>query len=84
MKKPVLITAHGVKESLSVLYNNNNCDVIKIYDAVEESKTAEELVANLNKLKLLNKFSLDRDKPEYVRLITMDYLGDKHYLIAEK
>ena len=78
MKKPVLITAHGVKESLSVLYNNNNCDVIKIYDAVEESKTAEELVANLNK------FSLDRDKPEYVRLITMDYLGDKHYLIAEK
>ena len=84
MKKPVLITPHGLKESLSGLYNNNNCDVIMIYDTVEDSRTAEELVANMNKLKLLNKFKLDRETSEYVRLITTDYLGNRHYLIAEK
>ncbi len=84
MKNPELITMHGVKENLSVLYNDDNCNVIKIYDAIEESKTGEELVTNLNKLKLLNRFSLDRDKPEYVRLVTTDYLGKQHYLIAEK
>ena len=84
MKKPELITIHGVKENLSVLYSNNNCNVIKIYDTVEESQTAEELVANLNRLKLLNKFSLDRDKPGYVRLVTTDYLENMHYLIAQK
>ena len=72
MKNPELITVHGVKESLSVLYNNDNCNVIKIYDTIEESKTKEELVASLNKLKLLNKFNIDRETQEYVRLVTTD------------
>lgn len=84
MKNPELMTVHGEKENLSVLYSKENCTVIKIYDTVEESKTAEELVANLNKLKLLNKFKIDRDNPEYVRLVTTDYLGDKHYLVVKK
>lgn len=77
MKKPVLMTAHGLTESLSMLYNNGNCNVIMIYDTIEDSRTAEELVANMNKLKLLNKFKLDRETPEYVRLTTTDYLGNK-------
>ena len=84
MKNPELITVHGVKESLSVLYNNDNCNVIKIYDTIEEIKTKEELVASLNKLKLLNKFNFDRETQEYVRLVTTDYLGNRHYLIVEK
>ena len=84
MKNPELITVHGVKESLSVLYNNDNCNVIKIYDTIEESKTKEELVASLNKLKLLNKFNFDRETQEYVRLVTTDYLGNRHYLIVKK
>ena len=84
MKNPELITVHGVKESLSVLYNKDNCNVIKIYDTIEESKTKEELVASLNKLKLLNKFNFDRETQEYVRLVTTDYLGNRHYLIVKK
>ena len=84
MKNPELITIHGVKENLSVLYNNDNCNVITIYDTVEESSSSEELVANLNKLKILNKFALNRETPEYVRLVTTDYLGNRHYLIAKK
>ena len=78
MKNPELITVHGVKESLSVLYNNDNCNVIKINDTIEESKTKEELVASLNK------FNFDRETQEYVRLVTTDYLGNMHYLIVEK
>ena len=84
MKNPELITVHGVKESLSVLYNNDNCNVIKIYDTIEDSKTKEELVASLNKLKLLNKFNFDRETQEYVRLVMTDYLGNRHYLIVKK
>ena len=84
MKNPELITVHGVKENLSTLYNNDNCSVITIYDAVEDSSTGEKLMKNLNKLKLLQKFTIDREKPDYVRLVTTDYLGKRHYLIASK
>ena len=84
MKQPELITIHGVRENLSTLYNNDNCNVITIYDTVEDSNTSEELVSNLNRLKLLHKFTIDREKPEYVRLVTTDYLGNRHYLIASK
>jgi hypothetical protein len=84
MKNPELMTIHGVKESLSVLYNNDNCNVIKIYDTIEDSNTKEELVASLNKLKLLNKFNFDRETQEYIRLVTTDYLGNRHYLVVKK
>ena len=84
MKNPELMNIHGVKESLSVLYNNDNCNVITILDNVEDASSSSELVRNLNSLKLLNKFSLDRERSDYVRLVTTDYLGKKHYLKAQK
>ncbi len=84
MKNPELINIHGVKENLSMLYSNDNCNVITIYDTVEDSNTSKELVANLNRLKLLNKFTIDRERDEYVRLVTTDYLGNKHYLTVSK
>ena len=84
MKNPELITIHGVKESLSVLYNNDNCNVITILDTIEEASSSSELLNKLNALKLLHKFSLDRETSDYVRLVTTDYLGNRHYLKAEK
>ena len=84
MKNPELFTANGNPESLSSLYNNDNCSVIAIQDAIEDSRTGEELVKNMNKLKLLYKFGLDRETPEYVRLSGTDYLGNRHYFKAEK
>ena len=78
------MTLHGVAETLSSLYNKDNCNVITILDTIEESDTSEKLVANLNKLKLLHKFTLDRETPDYVRLVTTDYLGNRHYLKAIK
>ena len=71
-------------ESLSVLYNNDNCNVITILDTIEDASSSSELVTKLNSLKLLNKFTLDRENSEYVRLVTTDYLGNRHYLKAQK
>ena len=84
MKNPQLMTLHGVKESLSVLYLNDNCNVITILDTIEDASSSPELVTKLNCLKLLHKFSIDREKNDYVRLVTTDYLGNKHYLKVEK
>ena len=84
MRNPELMTVHGVGESLSVLYNNDNCNVITILDTIEDASSSSELVTKLNSLKLLNKFTLDRENSEYVRLVTTDYLGNRHYLKAQK
>ena len=84
MRNPELITADGVNENLASLYFKNNCSVIKIIDAVEESSTGEELAANLNKLKLFSKFTPDRETAEYARVLTVDAFGNQHYLKAEK
>lgn len=84
MRNPVLITEDGEREKLSSLYHRDNSSVIKIMDTVETSATGEELAVNLNKLRLFSKFTLDRDTPEYSRLVTTDCFGNRHYLIAEK
>ena len=84
MKNPVLITEDGINENLSALYHRDNCNAIKIMDATEDSSTAEELAANLNRLKLFSKFTVDRETAEYARLATTDCFGNKHYLMADK
>ncbi len=84
MRNPELMTADGINENLTSLYFKDNCSVIKILDAVEESNTSEELAANLNKLKLFSKFTPDRETAEYARVLTVDAFGNRHYLKAEK
>ncbi len=84
MRNPELITEDGVQESLSSLYQRDTCSVIRIKDTVEESATGSELAAKLNRLKLFSKFTLDRETPEYARLVTTDCFGNRHYLLAEK
>ena len=84
MRNPELITEDGVRENLSSLYHRDNCSVIKIQDTVEESATGDELVGKLNSLKLFSRFTLDRETPEYARLVTTDCFGNRHYFLAEK
>lgn len=84
MKNPVLFTEDGVKENLSSLYHKDNCTVIKIMDATEESTTGAELVDSLNRLTLFSRFTLDRETSEYSRLVTIDCFGNRHYFMAEK
>ena len=84
MRNPELMKADGINENLTSLYFKDNCSVIKIIDAIEESSTGEELSANLNKLKLFSKFYPDRETAEYARVLTVDAFGNRHYLKAEK
>ena len=84
MKNPELILADGKPESLTDLYHGDNCNVFKIMDAVEDSTTGAELVKRLNALTLFSKFTLERETNEYVRLVTIDCFGKKHYFKAEK
>lgn len=84
MKNPELITANGLKEELSIMFHKDNCNVIEILDATEDSVTGLELVENLNKLRLFSRFRLDRETAEYARLITIDCFGNTHYFKAWK
>ncbi|MBR1437274.1 MAG: hypothetical protein IJ587_01935 [Synergistaceae bacterium] len=84
MKNPELLTANGIPEALSIMFHKDNCSVIAIQDATEESVTGSELVENLNKLRLFSRFRLDRETNEYARLITTDCWGNTHYFKAWK
>ena len=84
MKNPELMNENGVSESLSIMFHKDNCTVIAIQDATEESVTGSDLVEKLNKLRLFSRFSLDRETAEYARLITIDCFGNTHYFKAWK
>lgn len=84
MKNPELILGDGKPENFTDLYHGDNCNVFKIMDAVEDSSTGTELVKRLNALTLFSKFTLERETEDYVRLVTIDCFGKKHYFKAEK
>lgn len=68
--------------AISNLYSGKRCSVVQILDAVEDSKTAEELVDRLNSFDILEKFTIDRTTNEYVRLKSWDSFGALHYFKA--
>lgn len=84
MKNAVLKTSNGIRESLSNLWYGEECSVVQIEDAVEDSRTGAELVNRLNNLKLFRKFTLDRETDTKVRLKNIDSLGNVSYFEAEK
>ena len=84
MKNPEIMNANGIPESLSIMFHRENCSVIAIQDATEDSVTGSDLVANLNRLRLFSRFQLDRETNEYARLITTDCWGNTHYFRAWK
>lgn len=84
MRNPELFTTDGEAESLTNLYLSDNCSVMNIYDAIEDSSTGAELVKKMNALKLFSKFILDRETDEYVRLVTTDCFGKRHYFKVQK
>lgn len=79
-----LITARGERESLSNLWYASYADMMQIYDAVEDSKTASEIIDNLNQLKLLRKFSFHKETAKEIRLKGIDTMGNISYLIISK
>ena len=84
MKNARLVYGNRVPESLSNLYWRGDCTDFDILDVVEDATTADELIDGLNGLKLFYKFKLDRETDSYVRLVSEDDLGNRHYLKAWK
>lgn len=85
MKNVKLSTINGIPLALSNLCYKNDCSVINIQDAAEDSKTGQELVDNLRSLKLLeNVVGINRETDTYVRIELRDPFGNTHYLRADK
>ena len=84
MRKPEIMDRNGNPENLSIMFHKENCSVIAIHDATEDSTTGTELVEKLNNLRLFSRFKLDRETNEYVRLVTTDSWGKTHYFRAWK
>ena len=84
MKKTSYFNSHNIPLALSNLCNRigGDCSITDITDAIEDATSAEELRDSLNALHLLERFSIDRVTTEYVRLISVDRFGNKHYLKA--
>jgi hypothetical protein len=84
MKNPILRTADGIRESMCNLWYSNECSVAEIEDAVADSNNGTELINELNKLKLLRKFTLDRESDTKVRVKMTDCWGNISYFEATK
>ena len=84
MKNPILKTADGIREAMSNLWYSNECSIAEIEDAVADSNNGTELINELNKLKLLRKFTLDRESSTKVRIKMTDCFGNISYFEAEK
>lgn len=57
--------------------------VVDLLDATEDSTTAEEFERNISKLHISGNFKIERVRPEYVRMKSVDPYGNPWYLRAE-
>lgn len=81
MNKVKCLDKSEIRLSLNWAFPKDIAD-IDIRDAVEDATSAEEMVYNLNKLKPYNKFTIDRVTHDYVRVVSVDKLGNKTYIKA--
>lgn len=76
----------GCRGALSNICHGNGrnkfATVMDLRDAVEDSKDAKSLLANISRLNLIGRdyLRIDRDVLTYTRLIGRDALGNIHYL----
>lgn len=83
MKNPVYINSHGVRLFIGdmLVYRGKN-ETVDVYDAVEDATSADDLAQRINRLSVLNRFTVDRVTAEYARLKSVDRLGSIRYLKA--
>ena len=85
MKNPKLTTENGINEALAnMIMYRTRCSTEDILDAVEDSRTGEELVKRLNHLPLFERWVVDRETETRVRLKATDCFGNTKYFKAEK
>lgn len=83
MKNPVYINSHGMRLFIGdmLVYRGKN-ETVDVYDAVEDATSADDLAQRINRLSVLNRFTVDRVTAEYARLKSVDRLGNIRYLKA--
>ena len=79
-----LYTADGIPEALSNLWYRNDCSVVEIQDAVEDAKDSKDLLRRIQRMKLLRKFTLDRENEQKIRFKGTDCWGNISYLEIRK
>ena len=62
-----LYLANGIPEALSNLWYGSDSAVVEIRDAVEDAKNGKDLLSRIQRLKLLRKFTLDRENDKRIR-----------------
>ena len=70
------------KSNTLLAWSNDFDNVEHLYDAIEDSTNANELVKNVNRVASFLTFSIDRETNEYVRLIAKDCWGNIRYIKA--
>ena len=81
---PRLTNSHGYEESLSNLNFPWGKTVDDLYDIIEDSHSVNSLVDKVNKMGLVRHFVFDRETISYVRLKSVDRLGNISYLTIKK
>lgn len=79
-KKIRLFTANGIPEALSNLWYAAESSVVEIQDAVEDARDGKDLLRRLGRMKLLRRFTLDRETEQKIRLKSTDCWGNISYL----
>ena len=75
-----LYLANGIPEALSNLWYGSDSSVVEIRDAVEDAKNGKDLLNRIQKMKLLRKFTLDRETEKRIRFKGTDCWGNISYL----
>lgn len=75
-----LYLANGIPEALSNLWYGSDSSVVEIRDAVEDAKNGKDLLNRIQKMKLLRKFTLDRENDKRIRFKGTDCWGNVSYL----
>ena len=71
---------NGIPEALSNLWYGTDSSVVEIRDAVEDAKNGKDLLIRIQKMKLLRRFTLDRENDKRVRLKATYFCGNISYL----
>ena len=79
-----LFTADGIPEAMENLWFRHECSLVEIQDAVEDAKDSKDLLRRIQRMKLLRKFTLDRENERKVRFKGTDFCGNISYLEIRK
>jgi len=79
-----LYTASGIPEAMENLWFRCECSLVEIQDAVEDAKDSKDLLRRIQRMKLLRKFTLDRENEQKIRFKGTDCWDNISYLEIRK